>query len=95
MSVYFIANIKLEDEQEYQKYLDGCKEVFEKYLGEYLAVDDHPVLLEGSWNYSKTVIIRFPSKEDFNNWYHSVEYQELLKHRLKGALCDTILVEGR
>lgn len=95
MSVYFIANIKVNDEQEYQKYLDGCDEVFEKYLGEYLAVDDHPVLLEGGWDYSKTVVIRFPSKEDFNSWYYSVEYQELLQHRLKGSLCDTILVEGR
>ena len=95
MSVYFIAHIKVHDEQEYQKYLDGCDEIFAKYLGEYLAVDDHPVLLEGSWNYSKTVVIRFPSKEHFNNWYLSVEYQDLLQHRLKGALCDTILVEGR
>ncbi len=95
MSVYFIAHIKVHDEQEYQKYLKGCDEVFSRYLGEYLAVDDHPELLEGSWDYSKAVMIRFPSKEDFYSWYHSVEYQELLQHRLKGAICDTILVDGR
>jgi uncharacterized protein (DUF1330 family) len=88
MSVYFIANIKVNDEQEYQKYLDGCDEVFQKYLGEYLAVDDQPMFMEGGWDYSRTVVIRFPSKEDFNNWYYSVEYQELLQHRLKGSLCD-------
>lgn len=95
MSVYFIANIRVEDEQEYQKYLDGCDEVFAKYHGEYLAVDDHPILLEGSFDYSKTVIICFPSKEEFDCWYQSAEYQGLLKHRLKGAICDTILVKGR
>ena len=28
MSCYFMANIKINDFQEYQKYLDGAEEVF-------------------------------------------------------------------
>lgn len=95
MSAYFIANIKINDSEEYQKYLDTCEEVFSKYDGEYLAVDDDPTILEGTWNYTKTVIIRFPSEDSFHNWYESKEYQEILKHRLEAADCDTILVKGK
>ena len=94
MSHYFIANIKINDEDEYKKYLDKADEVFSKYNGKYLAVDNKPMILEGNWKYSRTVLIQFTSLEDFNNWYQSEEYQKILKHRLAAAECDTILIEG-
>lgn len=94
MSHYFIAQIKINDPEEYQKYLDGCDEVFARYNGEYLAVDGNPQVLEGNWGYTRTVIIRFPNEEDFKEWYYSSEYQALLQYRLKGAQCDTLLVKG-
>lgn len=94
MSVYFIANILIKDDIEYQKYLDGCDEVFRKFNGKYLSVDHNPMILEGSWNYTKSVIIEFPGEDEFTKWYHSEEYQVLLKHRLKASVCDTILVKG-
>jgi len=40
------------------------------------------------------VLIRFDSKEDFEAWYYSDDYQHILKYRLKGAKCDSILLEG-
>jgi uncharacterized protein (DUF1330 family) len=94
MSYYFIAQIRIHDEAEYRKYLDGTDRVFNKYRGRYLAVDRDPEVLEGNWDYSRSVLISFGSKEDFNAWYYSPEYQELLKYRLKGADCDTILLKG-
>jgi uncharacterized protein (DUF1330 family) len=94
MSYYFIANIRIHDSDEYQKYIKGSESVFMKFSGKYLAVDNRPELLEGQWNYSRSVIIEFPSKEEFNRWYLSPEYQGLLKHRLAAAECDTILVRG-
>lgn len=91
---YFIAHIEIHNKEEYQKYLDKADDVFKKYKGKYLAVDNLPKLLEGNFNYSRTVIIQFESKADFDDWYYSPDYQEILKHRLKGAVCDTILVHG-
>jgi uncharacterized protein (DUF1330 family) len=95
MSYFFIANIKIHDPEAYQKYIAGASEIFQKYNGTYLAVDNQPEVLEGEWNYTRCVIIGFESKHDFEAWYHSKEYQEILKHRLAGAQCDTILVEGK
>ncbi|MBN1180719.1 MAG: DUF1330 domain-containing protein [Bacteroidales bacterium] len=94
MNYYFVAQIKIKDEDEYQKYISKCDDIFSRYKGKYLAVDNQPKLLEGKWSYTRTVIIQFPSEENFNEWYYSPEYQEILKHRLHSARCDTILVKG-
>jgi len=94
MPYYFIANIKIFDETEYKKYLIKSGEVFSKYNGEYLVVDNNPEVLEGNWKYSRTVIIKFDTKPDFEKWYNSSEYKEILKYRLSSSTCDTILVKG-
>ncbi len=94
MSYYFTAQIQINDFEEYQLYIKDAGRIFEKYNGEYLAVDKNPRVLEGSWNYTRTVLIKFPTKADFDAWYYSEEYQRILKHRLKAADCDTLLVEG-
>jgi uncharacterized protein (DUF1330 family) len=94
MCYYFVANIKIHDKDEYQIYVDKVDEVFSKYKGKYLAVDDTPKILEGNWNYTRAVIIEFKTESDFNNWYYSKDYQEILNHRLNGAVCDTIFIKG-
>ncbi len=94
MSCYFVAQIKIHDPEEYQKYLDTCDEVFDRFHGEYLAVDSSPLVLEGEWRYSKSVIIKFPDKQAFDDWYYSEEYQRILKFRLNASSGESILVEG-
>lgn len=94
MKYYFVANIKVLDQKEYQKYLEKADEVFSKFKGKYLAVDDSPLRLEGRWDYSKSVIIGFKNKKDFEKWYFSDEYQQILKHRLNASDCDTVLIKG-
>ncbi len=94
MSVYFIANIRIRDEKEYRKYLDRAGEIFQKFNGRYLAVDDKPLVLEGKWDYTRTVVIAFKTKADFEAWYHSGDYRKIQAYRLKAADCDTLLVKG-
>ena len=40
MSHYFIARIKVNDQLEYEKYLEGFDEIFSRYKGEYLSIDE-------------------------------------------------------
>lgn len=94
MTHYFVAQIRIHDQEEYDMYLEKFDEVFSRYNGEYLAIDESPVLLEGNWDYTKSVLIKFNSKQEFEEWYYSDEYQKILKHRLNAAKCDTILLEG-
>jgi uncharacterized protein (DUF1330 family) len=94
MSCYFIAQIRITDDRMYQKYIEGTEKVFRKYSGKYLAVDNDPLVLEGNWDYTRTVLIEFKTRDDFDTWYRSDDYQEILAYRLKAAECDSILVKG-
>jgi len=91
---YFVAHITINDREEYAKYLSACDRICEAYRGEYLAADTAPRLLEGDWRHERIVIIRFPDEETLLKWYHSPEYQEILKYRMSGARCDSLLVHG-
>ncbi len=95
MSVYFVANIRIHDQEEYDKYLASVDDVFAKFNGKYLALDEHPSVLEGVWDYTRVVLIEFPSEKELLAWYKSEDYQKILKHRLGGAHCDAVLVHGK
>ncbi len=95
MSVYFMANIRIHDSKEYQQYLDRAGDIFSNYKGTYLAVDSAPEVLEGEWNHSRAVLISFETREDFDAWYGSDEYQEILQFRLSASECNTILIKGK
>jgi uncharacterized protein (DUF1330 family) len=95
MSCYFLAQLKIHDRQSYEDYTAGFDEIFAKYDGEVLAVDEEPRILEGRWEFSRAVLIRFPSEEEANRWYSSVEYQRLASRRWKAAEGPVILMEGR
>jgi len=92
MACYFIANIAIEDDEVYRKYLDEAADVFDRFNGTYLAVDDAPVVLEGSWDYTRVVVIRFDTPADFRAWYDSPDYRRIREFRLAASRCDTILV---
>lgn len=94
MTHYFVAQIRINDPVEYEKYLEKFDEIFSRYHGEYLAIDESPVVLEGNWNYTKSVLVKFKNKPDFDDWYFCDDYQRILKHRLNSSKCDTILVKG-
>ena len=94
MTHYFVAQIRINDPEEYEKYLEKFDDIFSRYKGEYLAIDESPVILEGDWDYTKSVLVKFNSKKDFEDWYFSDEYQKILVHRLNSSKCDTILLEG-
>ena len=66
MANYFVAQIRINDHEEYEKYLENFDEIFSKYKGEYLAIDESPTLLEGEWDYTKAVLLKFNSKEEFD-----------------------------
>ena len=95
MNHYFVAQITIDDPDEYQTYLDGFDKIFAQYQGTVIAADDQPTVLEGKWTRTRIVIIRFPSEAELNRWYHSPEYQVLARHRRKASRADILCVRGR
>ena len=94
MSVYIIARFKIHDRSQYDKYSAGFLEVFEKFDGKMLSVDENPTVLMGDWDDTRSVIIEFPSKKSALAWMTSDDYQAIAKHRDAGSTASSILVEG-
>jgi uncharacterized protein (DUF1330 family) len=93
MPVYIVAQINIHDRAEYDKYSEGFLDVFAHYKGELLVVSEDPVVVEGEWPYTRTVVIRFPSAEEAQRWYASPEYQAIAQHRFRGAKTNAVIVE--
>ncbi len=95
MSSYFIALIDIHDPEKYEQYLAGYDEVFKKYKGKVIAVEDNPRLLEGSWPAGRTVVIKFPNDKELRKWYDSQEYQNIAKHRKEASVASIAIITGR
>lgn len=94
MPTYFIAQINIHDWDEYQKYLAGTDGPLEQFNAHVLVVDDQPTLLEGDWDYTRTVVICFPNAEAARGWYNSPAYQEIVHHRRCSAQTNAVFVQG-
>ena len=94
MAHYIIAKVTIRDPDTYQQYSDGFMDIFQQYEGKMLAVDESPVVLEGTWPVTRTVLIEFPSAEAAMRWYESASYQELAQHRFAASDADIVLIKG-
>ncbi len=69
-------------------------EIFRQYDGEFLAVDDDPLVLEGEKDYTLTVLVRFPDRAGALAWFRSDAYQELAAIRWSASSAEISLIEG-
>ncbi len=95
MSAYVLAQIQIDDPEEYQNYLAGFMPIFERHGGELLATSKNKtIVIEGSWSYPSTVIMKFPSIEAAQSWYDDPDYKALAEHRHRSAQTNLVLIEG-
>lgn len=94
MSVFIIAQITIHDRETYDKYDAGFFDVWKKFDGEVLSVDEAPTKLEGDWSATRSVLLKFPSEDAAMAWARSPEYQDIARHRLAGGVTHSIMVKG-
>lgn len=95
MSAYMVAQLQIDDTDEYQNYLAGFMPIFEKHGGELLATSkNQTTVIEGIWSYPSTVIMKFPSVEAAQAWCNDPDYKLLAEHRHRSAQTNLVLVEG-
>ena len=94
MPVYFIVQIDIHDQDGYDRYAEQAGPTMVGTDGIPLVVDDAPVLLEGSWHGSRTIVIQFPDEAAFRKWYDSPAYQDALKLRLASTSSNAVLLQG-
>jgi uncharacterized protein (DUF1330 family) len=94
MAVYIINNMTIHDRAEYDTYVRGFMDVFAKYNGQVLAVQDTPKPTEGTWPYDRTVLLSFPTRDDATKWATSPEYRAIAKHRRAGTTSNVVILDG-
>lgn len=95
MSAYMVAQIEIEDPEEYQTYIAGFFPIFAKYGGELLvSTKSETTVIEGSWAHPRTVIMKFPSVDHANRWLDDSDYQALAVHRHRSAKTNLVLIDG-
>lgn len=94
MAVYVLAQLKFTDRPAYDRYQARFAEVFAKFAWRVLAGDEHPLVVEGDWRWTKVVLLSFPDNQSFWAWHESAEYQEIARDRRIGAEALILLVQG-
>ena len=94
MPVYLIAQLSIHDRATYAKYGSGFMDIFSRYGGRLLSVDEAPKVIEGEWGYTRTVLLEFPSEDQALSWYHSGEYQDLSQYRRAASDANLVLIRG-
>ena len=94
VTVYIVGHIDITDPETYAGYEEGFREIFQRYDGEFLAVDDDSLMLEGDKGHTRTVIVRFPDRAGALAWFQSEAYQELAAIRWRASTAQISLIEG-
>ena len=94
MTVYIISRLTIHDRTEYDKYESQFEEVFAKFDGKLLSVDEDPIVLGGDWDATRSVLIEFPSKDAALAWMQSDDYQRISKYRNAVSTLSSILVKS-
>lgn len=94
MAHFVVAQISISDRKRYAQYEAGFMEVFSRYDGRLIGVDEAPTVLEGEWDCTRTVVIEFPSQESALAWYQSGAYQELARHRYAASSGNVAIIAG-
>jgi uncharacterized protein (DUF1330 family) len=95
VKAFVIVQIAIDDRDGYHQYeIAGHQEIFDKFSAKLVGLDEHVEAVEGSWPFTRTVIIEFPSKELARAWYESDEYQAVVGLRHSSATSNLVIVSG-
>ena len=94
MSGYLIGTIDIKNPEAYKEYLAKVTDIVEKFGGEYLVRAGEYTVMEGKWDYSRNVVIKFPSYEKALEWYNSEEYKPVRQIRLDSSVGNQIIIKG-
>ena len=94
MPGYVIFNIDVKKPNEYKEYVEKVTPIANKFGGKYIVRGGEAEVIEGTWTYPRTIIIKFPSYEKALEWYSSEEYKPIKKIRLDNSVSNGIIIKG-
>jgi uncharacterized protein (DUF1330 family) len=90
--VTFVAHFTIVDRDLYKTYVKGFFPLLEAHGGHFRTYDDHVLVLEGTPEDGRTVLIDFDSEAQLLNWWNSEDYQVLAKIRHESCVTHSVRV---
>ena len=94
MSVYVVAQGRIENRELLDAYVAQALPTISAHGGRVVAFDETPEVVEGTVEFPRTVIVEFATREAFRAWYDSPEYQAILPQRFEAAPGTLIVAQG-
>ena len=94
MTVYVLAQLRFTDRAAYDRYQARFMAVMAPFKGRVLAADEAPLVMEGTWDRQKAVLISFPDEASCRDWARSPEYLEISKDRKAGSDAVVLMLKG-
>jgi uncharacterized protein (DUF1330 family) len=92
---FVVVQIAIDDRDKYHQYeTAGHLEIFDKFGGKVVGIDEDVDVVEGSWPFTRTVLIEFPGKQQARAWYRSEEYQAVVGLRHDSATSNLVIAAG-
>jgi uncharacterized protein (DUF1330 family) len=94
MPAYLLVKAKISDWEQYQEYMKVSPAVVAQYGGRFISRGGEVVALEGPEVTERIVLLEFPSLAKVKEFYHSQEYQQIMKLRAGAATAQFIAIDG-
>ncbi len=94
MTVYAIVQLSIADRATYSRYQERFLALIRQFKCAVLAADEHPQVVEGSWDREKVVLLSFPDKASFWELVRSPQYEEVARDRRASSSAVVLLVQG-
>ena len=91
---YVIAQITVTDPEVYPKYVKLVQPTIDAFGGEFIVRGGRSESYEGTPPGERNVVIRFPSFQAAQDWYHSDIYAEAKALRQSASTSVQTIVEG-
>ncbi len=94
MTVYLVANVTVLDTEKMEAYAASAGPTVAAHGGEFILDGRLAENLSGKWAAPGVALVRFPSLEAAQTWYHSPEYQALAGLRASAAEMEIALFKS-
>jgi uncharacterized protein (DUF1330 family) len=94
MAAYMLVDCSVIDLAKYEEYKRVAQAAIAQHGGRYLARGGETVVLEGSWQPNRVVIVEFPDLQRAQAFYDSPEYRAARQARAGAAKMNMVAVAG-
>lgn len=94
MSAYIIADVTVTNPEQMAKYREWSTQAMQEYGAEVLVRGGAVEVLEGTWQPTRLVVMKFPSVAQAKAMYHSDTYTHARSLREGAGVMRMVVVEG-